>query len=349
MKQNTLSIKDYIFELSLWTLVAYVWYNTLLFVNLKGKTVLESHGILIAIILIIYVTNMFVTFKWEKNYFSILTSLVIPFGIYTFIAYNWWMTFCYKIIICIALGIGCLFVGMIVVSKVGGRTKKKRIRTKLRLTYLGVRVISAVISVCLMVCLGVRLLVGGKALGHSEQMSTHCEEECTIANNIETVLLLRDEEWIKLSLENRLEVLKCICDIERHYLGITEEIPVYASILEEHVLGCFSVSSNAIYISENVLKEDDASHALAVLTHEAFHAAEWEYVQIYRRLDDNAKNNYFFYSASLYSDEFSNYIKSKESYTDYFEQTLERDARSYSKRAVAEYYQRINDYICENE
>lgn len=62
-------------------------------------------------------------------------------------------------------------------------------------------------------------------------------EEQTIENNIDSILLLQENLWEKLSAQERLDVLQTVVNTERRYLGIPHELNVGVANLGEHTLG----------------------------------------------------------------------------------------------------------------
>ena len=60
------------------------------------------------------------------------------------------------------------------------------------------------------------------------------------------------------------------------------------------------------------------------------------------------KLHIFFYDASIYAEEFSNYASGKDDFVTYYGQKCEKDARSYGRSAVADYYSRISELTGDN-
>lgn len=354
MKWNTLSEIHYILQTVLLAVAAFIWYNNLFFMSINRKTVFESYVILIVMIAITVVINVFFTIRWRRNIASEITAVLIPFGLYSYITYGTYMPKIYKVIVLVVTGLCVIAVVFIFVAVVRARAKRRRKCMKAKLTYLSVRFIGAVASVSFMICIFCRIYIrGGLLLPEQNAVSTY-GGEYTIAGNMDTILLLQEEEWKELSLDERMDVLQCICNIESNYLGLTREIHIYTSKLDDHVMGYYNDFTSSIQISIDLLESGDPSEILDTVCHEMFHAAQHRYVEIYEGLDDESKKSYFLYNASVYADEFKNYKSGRESedisaIVEYYGQRCEYDARSYAKESVEDYYQRIGEYLKQNE
>lgn len=350
MKKNTLSKGDYVLETVFWAVIAFIWYNNLFFTNITGKTVLESNVILIVMVAFAIMTNAFFTLRWRRNTASGITAVLIPYGVYAYITYKKYMPRTYKVIVLAGIVTCGIAAFCIVVSRIQSKTKKRRIFTKARMLYLTVRLVGAIASVAFITCLFCRTYVGGALLSAGESATSTYGDEYTIADNMDTVLLLQEGEWKELSLEERLDVLQCICNIEGNYLGLNKRIYIYASKLDEHVMGYYNDSASSIQISVDLLESGDPYETLDTICHETFHAAQHRYVEIYEELDDSAKDSYFLSNASVYAEEFKNYKSGRKSsdvseFIEYYGQWCEHDARSYAQDAVDDYYKRITEYL----
>lgn len=115
-------------------------------------------------------------------------------AVIAFITYEKYMPRMYRVITLVAMGICVLAAVCISAAKVQARTKRRRIFTKARMTYLTVRLVGAAVSASFIVCLFCRTYVGGALLSSGENATSTYGDEYTIAENIDTVLLLQEEE-----------------------------------------------------------------------------------------------------------------------------------------------------------
>ena len=147
-----------------------------------------------------------------------------------------------------------------------------------------------------------------------------------------------------------MDVLQCICNIEGNYLGLDRGVHIYASKLDDNLLGYYNDSASSIQISIDLVESGDPYETLDCVCHEMFHAGQARYVEIYEGLDDEAKRSYFLYNASVYAEEFRDYKNARMSddvsdYLEYYGQWCEQDAREYAYKAVLDYYERIDEYL----
>lgn len=353
MKYNTLSTRDYVIETLFWAIIAFVWYQNLFFTNIEGKTVGGSNVILIIMVVLAIAVNMVLTISWNRTTGSAITSVLIPYGVYSYITYAKYITKVYRIIAWVAIGICVLAMIYILAVKLHAKSKRRRIFRKAKMAYSTFRFVGAAASVSLIVCLFCNVYVGGALVSPTEKPASSYGEEYTIAANIDTVLLLQEDEWLNLSLEERMDVLQCICNIEGNHLGLNRGIHIYASKLDENLLGYYNDSASSIQISIDLVESGDPYETLDCICHEMYHAGQARYVEIFESLDEDAQRSYFLYDASVYADEFHNYKNARmaddvSDYLEYYGQWCEQDAREYANKAVLDYYSRIFEYLEQN-
>ncbi len=179
-----------------------------------------------------------------------------------------------------------------------------------------------------------------------EVPETFYGEEWTISNNIDTILLLQESEWDKLSIKQRKDVLNVVLSIEGRYLELFNKINLEFKELEENVEGSYSHSSSTIYISSQLLEYGTAHDNLDTLCHEVFHSAEHQLVEIYQSLPESERNSCNYSElAETYIYEFSNYTRGVNDFNTYYQQRIEADARDYASASVNDYYRRIKEYL----
>lgn len=127
MKKNTLSGQEYLWDYLFWGVVGYIWYHNLLFTNIEELTVFQSNLVLIGSMVIGFIINTVLSVQWSRNTFSIITSLLILFGIYTFITYNPYLSNLYKPLLIVAGIILVSGIAVAVFTKVN-LTNRRRIR-----------------------------------------------------------------------------------------------------------------------------------------------------------------------------------------------------------------------------
>ena len=171
------------------------------------------------------------------------------------------------------------------------------------------------------------------------------DEEQTISNNIDTVLMLQEDLWNELSNAEKIDVLQTIADIERTYLGIPHELNVVVDYdLEKNISGFYRCKDHQIVLNSDSLKNDSAEELVDTICHEAFHAYQHCIVSVFENSEDTSKNLMLFRDAKKYGEEFRDYKSSEDGFDVYFYQCVEIDAREYAQSAVNDYYRRIGEY-----
>ncbi len=166
-------------------------------------------------------------------------------------------------------------------------------------------------------------------------------EEYDVDKNIETIELLKDETWDRLTVKERLNILRRISCIEARKLGITKEIQVKLRYMDSlQICAYYQENDSTVYISPNILATTDAKTALNCLCHEMLHAAQHQYVRNYYTFDDSEVDMTYLKNASAYFDEFEDYMTTTDgySYEEYYSQKAECDARDYAEKEVEFYY-----------
>lgn len=352
MERNTLSKALYVWESILWSIIAFILYKKIFFIQLSAKSVLESNLILIVMIIITFEANLFLTMRWGRNSIAAVTAAFIPYGVYAYLTFAKYIPK-YRIVLFIAAGICVLLLICIFAIKMNEETMRSLVLKKLKMAYSALRLVGAIASIAFMICVICEAHINGNLATPDEETTETYGEQYTIEANIDTVLLLQVEEWEKLSVEERMNVLQCVCNIEGNFLGLNHGVQIIATKLDDNDLGVYNESESTIKISNDLVNSKYVMEALETVCHEMFHAAQWEYVGIYEGLDDAEKKLYFFSPAAAYAEEFYNYQKAEQgkdesTYLEYSQQLCEESARDYAYEAVFDYYNRIDQYLEEN-
>jgi len=167
----------------------------------------------------------------------------------------------------------------------------------------------------------------------------------SLANNMETLILLQDDEWSCLTAQERLDVLQTAANVEQRNLGMTNELNVGAANLNKGVLGYYSDNTHEIVIDMNSLLNDSSWEMLDAVCHEAYHSYQFRIVEILNGVDESSKNLKIFRKANSYRNEFANYISGENDFCSYYYQDCESDAREYAEAAVKYYRMKINEFL----
>ena len=170
-----------------------------------------------------------------------------------------------------------------------------------------------------------------------------------ISNNIETILLLQEEEWAKLDVKAKLDVLQTVANIEATYLGLPHELNVVVEALDETTHGHYDDSTRTIAINVDHILEDSAHDLVETVAHEAYHAYEHRLVDLFNSAGSQERNLLIFDRIKEYRDNFDNYISGDEDIISYASQAVEHDSVRYSIVAVIDYYDAIEEYLNPSE
>ena len=167
-----------------------------------------------------------------------------------------------------------------------------------------------------------------------------------IAPNKDTILLLHDKNWERLTAQERLDVLQTCANIECTYLGI-DPVPVMAEYMVfTELFGTFSEEKYTITINAKLLNGMDSTTVLNTLLHEVYHAYQHSVV-VNPSVDwdsEFVKNNMYFATANSWRKEFEDYQSGLDNFEGYYGQTLETYARNHAQSALYDYFNAAEEY-----
>lgn len=100
-----------------------------------------------------------------------------------------------------------------------------------------------------------------------------------------------------------------------------------------------------IVASLDCLLNDSSDELVNTIAHEAYHSLQYRMIDTYEEANEDMKPLIFYYDASVYKEEFTNYIDGNSDICGYYTKKVEADARSYAKSATYEYFERIDEYL----
>ncbi len=151
----------------------------------------------------------------------------------------------------------------------------------------------------------------------------------TINDELETVMLLCNDEWQTLTLNEKLNVLKIIEQIELNELGINDIPTLRYDALPDIVLGEYIDINNTIVIDKTFLNEREPLEIVETVIHECRHKYQYSVVAD----NDFEDNNY----VMLVSEAIDNYVAYSEDKDAYFQNYLEIDADNYADMRIIIY------------
>lgn len=347
--QNAGRLWSYLWACVFYTAISMIWYRGLLFRCLPGMTYTESKIILWLMIFCSILICTFALNRFQLTGWTIAKTLVIPFGLYTVGTYAKTLGRWIPILLTAATMLSAILF-IVVLSQKIKRVKNKRaiIKRRLRHCCIKAQAIFAIVLTMVIGLSGVHGIFGDNILmsSVSETVVTQNDNQ-TISNNIEIVLLLQEDKWTNLTTKEKLDVLQTVANIEAHYLGLPNELNVGAANLDEDTLACYNDRTHTISIDLDHLENDSVYDVLNSCCHEAYHSYQHRLVDAYNSADDSYKELRIYRSAVRYQQEFDDYNNGDCDFYSYYFQDCEMDARDYAEDAVKDYYNRIDEYLKE--
>lgn len=330
-------------------IIAAFWYKVLLFRCIGDIS--RSLSTIILIGLIVVCSLLGITIQWalkrkEITFFNVFADVIVGYGIYTVFSYYRICTMLILIVLFLSFAFVVVNAFSICARRIDKKKVSKKIILKRRIRLInGTKGIACVAFMLIMGYISINSFFGISLVKSTVSPSKPYDVETqTIANNYETLCLLKDDAWAGLSLEERLGVLQTVANIEQRYLGLSHELNVGTKTLEEGVLGCYDESEHLILISVDCLLNESSHKCVEVTCHECRHAYQIALTYAYQSLDAKYRTLLLFTDVQSYEMEFCNYIDADDDIYGYISQRCESDAYLYGLIAADDYFQRINEY-----
>ena len=214
--ENTKGRIEFIIDHIWWAFIAWIWYKSILFRCLETHSLKESRMTLLVMILGCSILGIALEMKKQRNSISVLMNLLAGFGLYTVFAYLPIRQDLILIPLIIAVMLTVLYLFFILCHKIKNKEKIKKILARRIIRALSkARNIICVGLAVIMVLIGINAVFGTSLLRPSVAPAKQSNvEEQTIANNMETLFLLKEDTWKTLSVEEKLDVLQTVANIE---------------------------------------------------------------------------------------------------------------------------------------
>lgn len=345
--RNTIDKKSYLIFSIICSIPAFIWYN-LFFRSLSWCTYEQSRGVLLLIIVFVTVINFTLTLERERTYLSLLTMIVLPYGIYTWMSYSDKERVLVLISIIATVILVVVNVGLVIANRI---IHKKSIEYILRKTlrdvvYL-VRNWGSIISVVLMIFISVQVMKDDEVVAPIEPdvPSTEVSTDHKAQDYMDQIVKFGDGTWESLSEEERLILCALIVQIETRSLGMTETPGITVKNLEGTTLACYSNQNKLICIDRAHLMQEDGMLVLSSTCHEVRHYYQHRIVELYDSLDENEKSLAIFDEVRYIKNNYKDYISADEDEAGYWTQYIEGDAREYARLCVKFYEELICYHI----
>ena len=176
------------------------------------------------------------------------------------------------------------------------------------------------------------------------------EFDTLVSNNMDTIELLRADDWYQFTPEKRLMVAQTIVNLEVAYLGLPSAIPVGTASLEENTLAHHVSEKNIIEININKLDSMTAFRFCKTICHEVYHSYQDCQIRARNQVEEGLSGLAMFRDAEIYEFEQYNYIDGDDDMIGYENQRLEKDADDWGeKRAYYYLYYVYTDEVKSND
>lgn len=178
-----------------------------------------------------------------------------------------------------------------------------------------------------------------------ESYKNSSENNYTIDEHIDEILLIQETEWKKLTITKKIDVLTTLANIEAVHLGIPHNINLGTSKLDDCIAGQYSDAFYTIYIDIDHLENDEGIEVVNSLFHELRHCYQHLLVNELNKLDEDSKKLSLYDDAFTFKEEFENYEELSKDFDHYYVLKCETDARDYARITTQIYERLITDYI----
>ena len=322
MKQhNTLTLKQFIIRSVGVYFITLVIFCLFIFKVIPGCSLLQSKLVLFLLTILSFGLIYFEKDD-RRNYLSIALNVLMPFGIYTTIAYMPLLTLPLGLVWGILITLNAIYIGLYL-SKV----KRRNYNSLLEKSQL---VIGLASLLSLVIVLSFTLFG-----------SSIIQSSTKITNNTDVYMRKYDKKslknlhhWSKLIRKEKLNTLQTICNNERDYLGIPFRIKVGASSGLSHSYAQYNNKSKEITFEISQLNHASSTTLLEALLHSTYHAYEYALVDSYDTMSGDYNKLLDYRTIATYKKEFSTKVTNK---AKYYNQINESNAKAYGEEALQDY------------
>ena len=251
-----------------------------------------------------------------------MTNVLIPFGIYTTLAYMLLLPIPLGIVWVLLIGLDLVYVGFYFY-----KVKRRNYNSLLEKSQL---VIGLASLLSLVIVLSFTLFG-----------SSIIQSSTKITNNTDVYMRKYDEKslknlhnWSKLTRKEKLNTLQTICNNERDYLGISARIKVGAGSHLTHACCQYNNKSKEITFDISQLDHASSTTLLEALLHSSYHAYEYALVDSYDTMSGDYNKLLDYRTIATYKKEFSTKVTNK---AVNYNQINESNAEAYGAEALQDY------------
>lgn len=326
MKQhNTLTLKQFIIRSVGVYFITLIIFCLFIFKVISGCSLLQSKLVLFLLTILSFGLIYFEKDD-RRNYLSIALNVLMPFGIYTTLAYMLLLPIPLGIVWVLLVGLDLVYIGFYFY-----KVKRRNYNSLLEKSQL---VIGLASLLSLVIVLSFTLF-GSSII----QSSTN------ITNNTDVYMRKYDKKslknlhhWSKLTRKEKLNTLQTICNNERDYLGIPFRIKIGAGSNLTHAYCQYNNKSKEITFDISQLDHASSTTLLEALLHSTYHAYEYALVDSYDTMSGDYNKLLDYRTIATYKKEFSTKVTNK---AKYYNQINESNARFYATDALQDYQNKL--------
>lgn len=165
--------------------------------------------------------------------------------------------------------------------------------------------------------------------------------------HLDELMPIIDGTYQDLSAQERLDMFQRIVNIECTYFGSSIAVSVKMkpfSSNQKDTYAYYSELEKRIYINENLFQNIDADDALFIVLHECYHIYQNEQKKLFESVPEEFKNLMILNEAKMNKEGLDDYISAEESYDEYKNQFIEKQADNYAYSEMLEYERLIEQY-----
>lgn len=158
--------------------------------------------------------------------------------------------------------------------------------------------------------------------------------------NMETIQLLDEDKWNRLTVQDRVNVLQVIADIEANHMNIAP-VMVVNYHLSECTIGSYDHAKRQVQIDMEKHEGYEPLEYVNTILHECRHAYQHDCVDSLDWNSYEVQNGIYYAQARQWRYEHENYIGLSVDRDAYYDQAIEKDARYYAEEGIMVYQQYI--------
>lgn len=326
MKQhNIFTLKDFIIRAVIAYFITLIIFCIFIFRVIPGCSLLQSK-----LVLFLLTVLSFGLIYFEKddrrNYLSIAINVLIPFGIYTTLAYILLLPIPLGIVWTLLIGLDLVYIGFYFY-----KVKRRNYNSLLEKSQL---VIGLASLLSLVIVLSFTLF--GSSL---------IQSSTKITNNTDAYIRKYDDKslknlqnWSKLKRKEKLNTLQTICNNERDYLGVSARIKVGAGSNLKHPYAQYNNKSKEITFDISQLDHASSTTLLEALLHSTYHAYEYALVESYDSMSSDYNKLVDYRTIVTYKKEFFTKVTNK---AKNYNQINESNTEAYAAEALQDYQNKL--------